>query len=189
MKRKRASILYTGIFIFSCLFSSQAYAQYKPGYTETGIASYYHDKFVGRKTATGEIFTQNKMTAAHKYLPLNCWVKVTNLSNDSVVILRINDRMPQWNKRCIDLTLIAAKKLNYTHAGLTKVKIEIIPDPTKTEVSPKFIIDKFPATEELKMRRTDLLHIKEKQLYPKFPHINYFPFPEKQSFFKKLFSK
>ncbi|MFI5171483.1 MAG: septal ring lytic transglycosylase RlpA family protein [Chitinophagales bacterium] len=99
--------------------------------TETGIASYYHDKFVGRKTANGEIFTQDKLTAAHKSLPLGTWVKVTNLSNDSVVIVRINDRMPVWNSREIDLTVAAAGKLNYLAKGLTKVRIEVVPAPAK----------------------------------------------------------
>ena len=89
-----------------CCLSTIADAQ--TGYVEEGTASYYHNKFVGRKTASGEIFTQDKMTAAHKSLPLGTWVMVTNKANDSVVILRINDRMPQWNKRSIDLTYSAA---------------------------------------------------------------------------------
>jgi len=99
--------------------------------TETGTASFYHDKFVGRKTANGEIFTQDKMTAAHKTLPLGSWVKVTNLKNDSTIIVRINDRMPLYNKRTIDLTYAGAGALNFINSGLTKVFVEIIPDPTK----------------------------------------------------------
>lgn len=103
--------------------------------TETGIASFYHDKFVGRKTANGEIFTQDKMTAAHKTLPLGTWVKVTNLKNDSTIIVRINDRMPLYNKRSIDLTEAGAGKLNFIPSGLTKVYIEVIPDPTKNIIT------------------------------------------------------
>lgn len=99
--------------------------------TETGVASFYHDKFEGRKTANGEIFRQSKFTAAHKTLPLGTWVRVTNLSNDSTVIVKINDRMPLWNKRSIDLTEAAASQLNYISKGLTRVLIEIIPDPFK----------------------------------------------------------
>ena len=99
--------------------------------TETGTASFYHDKFVGRKTANGEIFTQDKMTAAHKTLPLGSWVKVTNLKNDSTIIVRINDRMPLYNKRTIDLTEAGAGALNFINSGLTKVFVEVIPDPTK----------------------------------------------------------
>lgn len=109
------------------LFGCSAFAQI--GRVETGIASFYHDKFVGRRTANGEIYSQEKMTAAHKSLPLGTWVKVTNLSNDSTVIVRINDRMPQYNKRSIDLTEMAAGKLNFIPKGLTKVRIEVIPAP------------------------------------------------------------
>lgn len=112
---------------FTLIASVSAFAQV--GKVETGIASFYHDKFVGRKTATGEIFTQEKLTAAHKTLPLGSWVKVTNLSNDSVVVVRINDRMPKSNGRSIDLTEKAAGQLNFIPKGLTKVRIEVIPAP------------------------------------------------------------
>lgn len=121
------NIVFTLLF---ALFCSSGFAQV--GKTETGTASFYHDKFVGRKTANGELYSQDKMTAAHKSLPLGTWVKVTNLSNDSVVIVRINDRMPQWNKRTIDLTEKAAGQLNFISKGLTKVQVEVIPDPNTT---------------------------------------------------------
>lgn len=119
-------IILTTLFsiIISCTFAQS-------NKSETGVASFYHDKFVGRLTANGEIFSQDKFTAAHKTLPLGTWVKVTNLTNDSVVIVRINDRMPLWNKRSIDLTEAAAGELNYISSGLTKVLVEIIPNPTK----------------------------------------------------------
>ncbi|MEZ5013219.1 MAG: septal ring lytic transglycosylase RlpA family protein [Chitinophagales bacterium] len=104
--------------------------------TEVGIASYYHNKFVGRKTASGEIFVQDRLTAAHKTLPLGTWVRVTNLSNDSVVIVKINDRMPKWNKRSIDLTYLAATKLGYIYQGLAKVRIEVVPAPEEAAPRP-----------------------------------------------------
>ncbi len=113
--------------IFAIVLTTESFAQI--GKTETGVASYYADKFVFNDTATTEIYTQDKFTAAHKTLPLGTWVRVTNLSNDSVVIVRINDRMPKSNKRSIDLTKAAAKQLNYIAKGLTKVKIEVIPAP------------------------------------------------------------
>ena len=65
----------------------------------TGVASYYHNKFNGRRTSNGEIFNNKNLTAAHKTLPLGTWVKVTNLNNDSVVIVKINDRLPKNSKR------------------------------------------------------------------------------------------
>jgi rare lipoprotein A len=91
-----------------------------------GIASFYHNKFEGRKTANGEIFSQKKLTAACNTLPLNCWVRVTNIRNKRSVILRITDRMHHLNKRLIDLSHTAAKTLGYTGHGLTRVKVEYL---------------------------------------------------------------
>lgn len=94
--------------------------------SQQGIASYYHDKFEGRRTANGEIFSQTKMTAACNTLPLNCWVKVTNIRNKRTVIVRITDRMHHMNTRLIDLSRSAAKVLGYTGHGLTRVKVEYL---------------------------------------------------------------
>lgn len=91
-----------------------------------GIASYYHNKFEGRKTANGEIFSQKKMTAACNTLPLNCWVRVTNIRNKRSVIVRITDRMHHQNKRLIDMSRAAAVLLRYTGHGLTRVKVEYL---------------------------------------------------------------
>ena len=91
-----------------------------------GTASYYAKKFHGRKTANGEIFCNDSLTAAHKKLPFGTIVKVTNLRNDSTVVVKINDRLPSTSKRMIDLSQSAARQLNFMKAGLTKVRIEII---------------------------------------------------------------
>lgn len=91
-----------------------------------GIASFYHDKFEGRKTATGEIFDNDKYTAACNTLKLGSYVKVTNVSNGEVVYVRINDRMAKSNTRLIDLASIAAKKLRFEEKGITKVKVEVV---------------------------------------------------------------
>ncbi|MFN3939475.1 MAG: septal ring lytic transglycosylase RlpA family protein [Chitinophagales bacterium] len=115
------------VFVIFLLAGVPANAQFQGN--ESGTASYYHNKFIGRKTANGEIFDQSKMTAAHKTLPLGTWVKVTNLRNDSTIIVRINDRMPLWNKRSIDLTKAGAAKLDFLQDGLTQVHIEVIPNP------------------------------------------------------------
>lgn len=96
-------------------------------FSETGIASWYGKKAEGNLTASGEIFHADSMTAAHKTLPMGTLVRVTNLKNDSVVIVKINDRMPKSStKRCIDLSSGAARKLNFLRAGVTPVKIEVI---------------------------------------------------------------
>lgn len=96
---------------------------------DTVIASFYAKKFEGRRCASGEIFRQSQLTAAHKTLAFGTWVKVTNLSNDSVVVVKINDRLPRSSKRGIDLTMRAAKQLNFVRKGLTKVTLEIVPPP------------------------------------------------------------
>ena len=91
--------------------------------SETGMASFYADKYVGRKTSNGEKFNQNKLTAAHKTLPFGTKVKVTNLSNGQSVKVRINDRGPFIQGRIIDLSKKAAKKIDLVNAGVTKVTI------------------------------------------------------------------
>ena len=90
-----------------------------------GVASYYHDKFQNRLTASGEKFDQKKMTAAHNGLPLNTWIRVTNLHNNRSVIVRVNDRLHRKNTRLVDLSNMAAKDLGYLGNGLTKVKVEV----------------------------------------------------------------
>jgi len=89
-----------------------------------GTAIYYANKFEGRLTANGEVFTQQKMTAACNVLPLGIWIKVTNLYNGRSVIVKVNDRLHYKNKRLVDLSKTAAKKIGYTGGGLTKVKVE-----------------------------------------------------------------
>ena len=91
-----------------------------------GVASYYAAKFHGRKTASGEVYRNDLITAACNVLPLNTWVKVTNLSNNNFVIAKINDRLHPQNKRLIDLSKSAAKQLGYISDGLTKVKVEVL---------------------------------------------------------------
>jgi len=91
--------------------------------TQFGVASFYADKFEGQRTCTDEIFTQKRLTAACNTLPLNCWIKVTNLRNKKSVKVWINDRMHPSNPRLIDMSKSAAVALGYTGHGLTRVKI------------------------------------------------------------------
>ncbi len=91
-----------------------------------GTASYYANKFEGRKTANGEIFSQKKLTAASNIIPMNYWVRITNIRNKRSVVLRINDRMHPKNPRLIDLSLAAAKRLRYTGRGIVRVKVEVL---------------------------------------------------------------
>jgi len=91
-----------------------------------GIASFYSNKFNGRKTSNGEIFNQQKLTAAHNSLPMGTYVRVTNLRNGKSVVVKINDRLHHRNKRIIDLTRAAAQKLGFVKSGLTRVKLEVL---------------------------------------------------------------
>ena len=93
---------------------------------ETGTASFYADEFNEKKTANGEIYDMNDLTAAHSSYPFNTVVKVTNLSNGNSVEVRINDRMPQFKGRIIDLSLAAAKKIEMISSGIQEVKLEVI---------------------------------------------------------------
>jgi len=94
--------------------------------TITGIASYYADKYHGRQTSNGEIYNMYDLTAAHKTYPFNTIVKVTNLSNGESVQLRINDRMPDYNPRIIDISYGAAIKLDMLISGIAEVKLEVL---------------------------------------------------------------
>jgi len=91
-----------------------------------GIASFYSDKFEGKPTATGELYSKTKMTAAHNALPFGTWIRVTNLSNKKSVVVKVNDRLHHRNKRLVDLSREAAKRLGYTGKGLTRVKVEVL---------------------------------------------------------------
>jgi len=91
-----------------------------------GTASFYANKFEGRKTYTDEIFSQSKLTAASNTLPMHTWVRVTNLRNHRSVVVRVNDKMHPRNKRLIDLSHAAASRLGYTGRGLTHVRIDIL---------------------------------------------------------------
>jgi rare lipoprotein A len=97
----------------------------KPTGVEEGIASFYADKFHGSKTASGETYDKGAMTAAHRTLPFDTKVKVTNLDNGRSVTVRINDRGPHVEGRIIDLSGAAARKLRMTETGTAKVRLEI----------------------------------------------------------------
>jgi rare lipoprotein A len=91
-----------------------------------GTASYYADKFNGRETYNGEIYDMTKMTAACNVLPMGTWIRVTNLTNNRWVILKVNDRLHARMTRVVDLSRVAAEKLGYIGRGLTRVKVEVL---------------------------------------------------------------
>lgn len=95
-------------------------------YMETGIASWYGPGFHGGRTANGEKFYQNELTAAHKTLPLPSIVRVTNLSNGKSLIVRVNDRGPFSKGRVIDVSQKAAELLGFKNQGTAKVRVEVL---------------------------------------------------------------
>lgn len=99
------------------------YPKEEPGYDETGIASWYGEYFHGRKTANGEIYNMNSLTAAHRTLPLPSFVDVTNLENGKQIRLRVNDRGPYARGRIIDVSKRAAELLGFKHQGVAKVRV------------------------------------------------------------------
>jgi rare lipoprotein A len=98
-----------------------------------GEASWYGPGFQGKKTASGEIFDDSKLTAAHKTIPLGSKAKVTNLTNGKTVEVKINDRGPFIDGRMVDLSQAAAKALGMIDRGTARVQIDLLPDaPTMT---------------------------------------------------------
>jgi rare lipoprotein A len=121
----RKSILFLALILSllaADVFASAALSVYK----SSAVASYYADKYHGRKTSNGEVFNMYDLTAAHKSLPFNTKVKVTNLSNGKSVVVRINDRGPFVKGREIDLSKAAAVKIGMIKSGTAKVSLEII---------------------------------------------------------------
>ena len=93
---------------------------------QVGTASWYGDYFEGKATASGEPFDMYDLTAAHPTLPLGSWVKVTNLRNRKVVVVRVNDRGPVVPGRIIDLSFGAAQALQFNGRGLQPVRLDVI---------------------------------------------------------------
>lgn len=114
-------LLLFGLFITGNLIS--AYGQ------EEGLASYYHNRFHGRKAASGYIHDNDDYVAAHRTLPFGTFVHVTNLKNMKSVIVSIMDRGPRRKNRIIDVSQSAAEALDFIKAGVTRVRIEVVPGP------------------------------------------------------------
>lgn len=93
---------------------------------EVGLASYYSDKYHGRKTSSGETYNRSELTAAHKSLPYGTMVRVTRLDNNESVVVRVNDRMPDIKGRVIDLSGRAADLLDMTDDGIVRVKLQAV---------------------------------------------------------------
>lgn len=124
--------------------------KHQPHYNKVGVASWYGDKFHGRKTATGELYDMDDITAAHKTLPLNSMVYVTNLETGKGMLVRVNDRGPFVDGRIIDLSRATARKLGMFNSGLGKVRVQYAgpADPMAAKTNKKPI--KRPSTKALR---------------------------------------
>ena len=135
-------------------------------YKEIGIASWYGPGFHGKKTANGEIFDQNKVSAAHRTLPMPSIVRVTNLDNGKVLSkVRVNDRGPFAGNRIIDLSKKAAQELGFVNSGIAKVKVEILENESREHalVNSDNKITKVESAEIKEIRKTEIVNNFEKQ--------------------------
>ena len=133
MKRREIKlvvlILFAVLLIYGCSTAPryrEVPGRFKVGQTWTGLASWYGPKFHGRKTANGEKYNMNGMTAAHRELPFNTVIEVTHLRTGKNCRVRINDRGPFKGKRILDLSKGAAKKIGMIQEGVVEVRIRII---------------------------------------------------------------
>lgn len=134
--------LHVNIICFFIVFCSIANLQAQSDsvntptlFTQKGNASYYARKFEGRRTASGEKYRRKLLTAAHRKLPFNTKVKVTNPKNGRWVIVRINDRGPFHRKRIIDLSERAARHLGIFGGGHSRVIIQEVPDSAQVWIN------------------------------------------------------
>ncbi len=115
------------------------YPREDPKYSKTGIASWYGEEFHGRRTANGEVYDMNDLTAAHKTLPMPVRVRVTNLENGRSLVLRVNDRGPFVNGRIIDVSRRAAQLLGFQKQGTAKVRVTAMDQETTSVIVKKAV--------------------------------------------------
>ncbi|MBD8573582.1 septal ring lytic transglycosylase RlpA family protein [Pseudomonas syringae] len=116
--------LLTACTLLSLLAGCSSHSVDPRGYNETGKASWYGARHHGKRTASGEAFNQNALTAAHRELPFGSRVKVTNLTNQRSVVVRINDRGPNTRGRLIDISKKAAEQLGMVRSGTATVRVQ-----------------------------------------------------------------
>ena len=104
---------------------------------QSGVASYYADKFNGHRTANGERFDNTAMTAAHPSLPFGTLIEVTNMRNGKKVVVRVNDRGPYTHARVLDLSRNAARQLGMHNTGTAKVKVAVLDKNKRLELAEK----------------------------------------------------
>ncbi len=155
----------TCITLILSFFIMQGHTQV--GYTQEGFASIYAEKFEGRTTASGESYSFRKATCAHLNLPFGALVKVTNLTNNQSVIVRVNDRGPFVPDRIIDLSRSCAEKLGFLGAGIAKVKIEVVEAPIQTSLNQNSTVNQTLSLQSntIKTIESNQIALPESELY------------------------
>ncbi|MEI9812865.1 MAG: septal ring lytic transglycosylase RlpA family protein [Acidobacteriota bacterium] len=106
---------------------------------ERGEASWYGEPYHGRRAASGEVYDMEQFTAAHRTLPFQTWVQVTNLDNGKQVDVRITDRGPFVDGRILDLSRAAAREIDLLRSGVAKIELRVIAAPTETPTNVTFV--------------------------------------------------
>lgn len=133
-KKLQSPVTSQGIYKIGDPYSIQGIMYYPAedyDYVETGIGSWYGADFHGKKTANGEIYDMNQLTAAHRTLPMPSYVRVTNLENGRSLVLKVNDRGPFARNRIIDVSRRGAQLLGYEPAGTARLRVEIMADESR----------------------------------------------------------
>jgi rare lipoprotein A len=142
MTRARFNVVLLSLLVAACgkkkvktarRNAPQPAAQAVVGSVETGVASWYGHPYHGRPAADGEIYDMEKLVAAHRTLPFNTWVRVTNLNNSKTVDVRIIDRGPFVDGRIIDLSHAAALAVDMVRSGIASVRVEVVAAPQNPE--------------------------------------------------------
>jgi len=133
------------------------------GSTESGIASWYGHPYHGRRAANGEIYDMEKLTAAHRTMPFDTWVRVKNLSNGRTVVVRIQDRGPFVGGRIIDLSRAAAREIEMIGPGIAKVQLTVIQPPKDVQRQAELFAVQVGAFRE--QRRAEALQREMKERY------------------------
>ncbi|MBI4556477.1 MAG: septal ring lytic transglycosylase RlpA family protein [Candidatus Hydrogenedentes bacterium] len=143
MHGRRSTTAVVFLFLFGALPGCSLFPWGSPGNTEKGIASWYGPEHHGKRTASGEVFDQWAMTAAHKELPFDSVVLVRNLNNGQSVTVRINDRGPFVRGRVIDLSRGAAGELSMVRDGIVPVRIEVLKWGREEPHKKRWLLSKF----------------------------------------------
>lgn len=156
-----------------------------------GIASFYSNTFYKKKTANQEVLKRTELTAAHRVLPFNTLVEVTNIYNKRSIVVRINDRGPYISGRIIDLTEIGAKKLNIRKVGLSRVKLKIIGFKNELMLIPyqKLEMETTPKFSKKFYQKTRLKYKKKYRLKNRIHHKSYLVKGKKRSSKKQKYVK